>query len=68
MLNAIAENIKGFFDLTIFFTMLGIGAFMILGDFNYFKKLRFVKDAAITLIIAVSYIVLAFVFFIVMFV
>ena len=66
MLNAIAENIKGFFDLTIFFTMLGIGAFVILVDFSYFKKLRYIKDAAISLVIAVSYIVLAFVFLIVM--
>jgi hypothetical protein len=58
MLNVIKENIRGFLDITVFLTMIGIGTFTILGDYRYFKKVKFRKDAAVTLGVGIACILL----------
>ncbi|MFZ5351246.1 MAG: hypothetical protein ACOZCL_00835 [Bacillota bacterium] len=65
MLRIIADNIRGFFDTTIFFSMLLLGAYAILADYSYFRYLKFNKDAAVTLFIGVSLLVLPFILLII---
>lgn len=61
----IVENIRDFFDMTIFFTIFFIGVFALLADYSYFKKLKYKKDAAVTLIIGVAFLILPFVLLVV---
>ncbi len=49
MFNLIKDNVRNFLDATVFLTMLAIGLYTILGDYRYFKKMKFKKDAAVTL-------------------
>jgi len=65
MLNMILQNLKDFFDIVIFFTIMAIGVFSIAADYSYFKKVRFKKDAAVSLGIGIAYLVLPFVLLII---
>lgn len=60
MVGVIRENIRSFLDISIFITMIAIGAFAILGDYRYFKKMKYKKDAAASLGIGIACIVLPF--------
>lgn len=61
MQNSFVENIKNFLDVFVFFTILGIGLFMIFVDYPYFKKVGYEKDKKVTLAIGITYIVGSFV-------
>ncbi|MHB1392725.1 MAG: CLC_0170 family protein [Clostridia bacterium] len=65
MLSAIRENIRSFLDVTIFITMIAIGIFAILGDYRYFKKMKFQKDAAATMRVGMACILLPFILLII---
>ncbi|MGE5632326.1 MAG: CLC_0170 family protein [Caulobacteraceae bacterium] len=60
MLKIIIQNIKEFFDATVFITILCIGVFVIAVDYRYFRKIKYKKDAAITLAIGIVYLLLPF--------
>ncbi len=57
MLRAIINNIKGFFDLTIFWSMLVFGVYTILVDYKTFKRVKYTKDAAITMTLGIALLV-----------
>jgi len=65
MLHTIKENIKGFMDPAVFFTMISIGIFAILSDYRYFKRVKFQRDASSALGIGIAYILLPFIFLII---
>jgi predicted PurR-regulated permease PerM len=60
MFRAIQENIRSFLDTTLFFAIAAVGAFTILVDYRYFKKMKFKKDAAATLGIGIAFLLLPF--------
>lgn len=62
MLPVVIRNIKDFYDITVFITMMGIALFMIASDYVFFKRVKYKKDAMVTLVIAVLFVVLPFVF------
>lgn len=61
MFYLIKYNIRNFLDITVFMTMIAIGLFTILADYRYFKKVKFKKDAAISLRVGLIFIILPFV-------
>jgi hypothetical protein len=61
MFDIIKDNIRSFLDITVFMTMIAIGLFVILADYRYFKKVKFKKDAAISLRVGLICIFLPFV-------
>lgn len=61
MFSAIKENVRGFLDVTVVLTMIGIGLFTIIADYRYFKKVKFKKDAAAALGVGLACILLPFV-------
>ncbi|HYF84095.1 MAG TPA: CLC_0170 family protein [Clostridia bacterium] len=61
MIGVIRENIRSFLDITIIITMIAIGAFAILGDYRYFKKMKYKKDAAASLGVGIACLALPFV-------
>lgn len=65
LLHMVIVNIKEFFDMTVFFTTLFIGLFALLSDYPYFKRVKYKKDAAVTLFMAVLFLVLPFVLWVV---
>ncbi len=65
MLSAIRENVRNFLDSTVILTMIAIGIFTILGDYRYFKKMKFKKDAAATMGVGVVCILLPIVLLII---
>lgn len=60
MFALIKDNIRNFLDITVFLTMLAIGVYTILGDYRYFRKMKFRKDAAVTLKVGLACIFLPF--------
>ena len=60
MLGLIARNIKDFFDMTVFFTILFIGLFTLFSDYPYFKRVKYKRDAAVTMVIGIVLLVLPF--------
>lgn len=65
MLRMILQNIRDFYDVTIFLTVLAIGVFSIAADYTYFKKVKYRKDAAVSLGIGIAYLILPFVLFLI---
>lgn len=61
MFDIIKDNIRNFLDVTVFMAMIAIGLFAILADYRYFKKVKFKKDAAVSLGVGMVCIVLPFV-------
>lgn len=61
MFDIIKDNIRNFLDVTVFITMMAIGLYTILADYRYFKKVKFRKDAAVSLGIGLVCIFLPFV-------
>ena len=60
MFSIIKENIRGFLDTVVFITMIAIGIFSILSDYRYFKKVKYQKDAAVSLGVGLAYLLLPF--------
>lgn len=60
MFAMIKDNIRSFLDATIVITMIAIGLFSILADYRHFKKVKYLKDAAISLRIGLLCIILPF--------
>jgi len=60
MFTLIRDNVRNFLDATVFLAMLAIGLYMVLGDYRYFKKMKFKKDAAVTLRLGLIFIFLPF--------
>ena len=60
MLSIIRDNIRNFMDVTVILTMIAIGIFAIFVDYRYFKKVKFQKDAAVSLGVGLACILLPF--------
>ena len=56
----IKDNIKNFLDVTVFLAMLAIGLYTVLWDYRYFRKMKFRKDAAVTLKMGLACMLLPF--------
>ncbi len=65
MFNMIKDNIKSFLDVTVILTMIAIGIFVILSDYKYFKKMKYRKDASISLGVGLGCILLPFILLVV---
>lgn len=65
MINAIVQNMKNFYDTTVFFTILAIGVFLLIWDYPIFKAMKYKSDARITLFMGVIYLILPFVLYVV---
>jgi hypothetical protein len=63
MFGIIKDNIRSFLDVTVVITMIAIGLFTVLEDYSYFKKVKFRKDAAVSLRLGLVLIILPFVLF-----
>lgn len=61
MLGMLLQNLRDFYDVTIFLTMLAIGIFSIAVDRTYFRKVKYRKDAAVSLGMGIAYLVLPFI-------
>lgn len=61
MPDIIKENIRSFLDVIVILTMIAIGIFAIFADYRYFKKVKFKKDAALSLGLGLACILLPFV-------
>ncbi len=65
MINAIVQNIKNLYDITVFFVILAIGIFLLLWDYPIFKSMEYKSDTTITLIMGIMYLILPFVLYVV---
>lgn len=65
IINLIVQNIKNFYDITVFFTILVIGGFLLLWDYPIFKEMKQKNDSTITLIMGIMYLILPFVLYVV---
>lgn len=65
IINLIVQNIKNFYDITVFFTILAIGGFLLLWDYPIFKEMKQKNDSTITLIMGIMYLILPFVLYVV---
>lgn len=63
MINMIVQNIKNFYDITVFFVILFIGIFLLLWDYPIFKAMKQKKDTKVTLIMGIMYVILPFVLY-----
>jgi hypothetical protein len=63
MMNAIVQNIKNFYDITVFSVILIIGAFLLLWDYPTLKAMKHKNDARVTLVMGIMYIILPFVLY-----
>ena len=63
MINIIVQNIKNFYDITVFFVILFIGIFLLLWDYPMFKAMKHKTDTRITLVMGIMYVVLPFVLY-----
>lgn len=61
--NIIVQNIKNFYDTTVFFAILAIGVFLLLWDYPIFKAMKQKNDKRVTLIIGIAYVILPFVLY-----
>lgn len=65
MINAIVQNIKNFYDITVFFVILAVGIFLLLWDYPIFKAMKHKNDSRVTLIMGIMYLILPFVLYVV---
>ena len=65
MINIIVQNIKNFYDITVFFVILFIGIFLLLWDYPIFKAMKHKNDTRITLVMGIMYVILPFVLYMV---
>lgn len=65
MINAIIQNIKNFYDTSVFFAILAIGVFMLIWDYPIFKKKKEKSDARATLVMGILCLIMPFVFYVV---
>lgn len=65
IINAIVQNIKNFYDITVFFTILATGMFLLLWDYPIFKAMKHKNDSRITLIMGIMYLILPFVLYVI---
>ena len=63
MINMIIQNIKNFYDITVFFVILSIGIFLLIWDYPIFKAMKHKKDTKITLVMGIMYVILPFVLY-----
>lgn len=63
MINMIIQNIKNFYDITVFFVILFIGIFLLLWDYPIFKAMKQKKDTKVTLVMGIMYVILPFVLY-----
>jgi hypothetical protein len=65
MIDIIVQNIKNFYDLTVFFVILLIGIFLLLWDYPIFKAMNHKNDTRVTLAMGIMYVILPFVLYMV---
>jgi hypothetical protein len=65
MINIIIQNIKNFYDTSVFFAILAIGIFLLLWDYPIFKAMKHKNDTRITLVMGITYLILPFVLYVV---
>lgn len=58
---SVIENIKGFFDFTVFFVILAVGVYTLLVDYSYLRFMKYNKDARVCKVIGISFLILPFV-------
>ncbi|OGO79200.1 MAG: hypothetical protein A2Y23_13415 [Clostridiales bacterium GWB2_37_7] len=63
MINIIIQNIKNFYDTTVFFVILAIGIFLLIWDYPIFKNMKHKNDTRITLVMGILYVILPFVLY-----
>jgi hypothetical protein len=63
MINLIVQNIKNFYDTSIFFAILFIGMFLLLWDYPIFKAMKHKNDTRVTLVMGIMYMILPFVLY-----
>jgi hypothetical protein len=63
MTNSIIQNIKNFYDTSVFFAILGSGIFLLLWDYPIFKTKKEKNDARITLVMGILCLMMPFVFY-----
>lgn len=61
MTGAIVQNIKNFYDTTVFFVILAIGVFLLFWDYPIFKSLMYKNDSRITAIMGILCLIIPFV-------
>ncbi len=61
MLKMVFQNLREFFDITIFFVMLFVGWFSLAVDYPFFKKVKYRKDAAISAMLGIASVVVSIV-------
>ena len=63
MINVIVQNIKNFYDITVFFAILFIGIFLLIWDYPIFKTMKHKNDTRVTLVMGIMYVILPFVLY-----
>ena len=63
MMNAIIQNIKNFYDITVFFVILFIGVFLLLWDYPVLKAMKHKNDTRVALVMGIMYMILPFVLY-----
>lgn len=60
MTNLIIQNIKNFYDTTVFYMILAIGIFLLAWDYPIFKAMGQKSDKIASLIMGIIFLVLPF--------
>jgi hypothetical protein len=63
MFETIIQNIKNFYDTTVFVVILAIGVFLLIWDYPIFKSMMYKNDSRITLIMGILCLIIPFVLF-----
>lgn len=61
MLKAIIQNLKEFFDMSIFFVMVFVGWFLLAVDYPFFKRVKYRSDAVISMVLGIASLVMSFI-------
>ncbi len=65
MINAVIQNIKNFYDTSIFFAILAIGIFLLVWDYPIFKAKKEKSDARATMIMGILCLIMPFALYLV---
>lgn len=63
MINAIVRNLQNFYDTTVFFAILIIGLFLVFWDYPIFKSFKFKRDAAVTMVMGIIFLIVPFILY-----
>lgn len=61
MFKAIFQNLKEFYDMSVFFVMIFAGIFLLTVDYPFFKRVKYQRDASVSMFLGIASLVVPFI-------